>query len=64
MVRIGTVQNISGTQVRVLFPDVGIVSGWLTVVNSSLAMPSVGDTVLCIYGEGFNADGYVIGGLQ
>lgn len=26
-------------------------------------MPSVNDIVLCIYKEGFNADGYVLGGL-
>ena len=26
--------------------------------------PVVGETVLCIYGEGFNSDGYIIGGLR
>lgn len=26
-------------------------------------LPSVGDTVLCLYMPGFNADGYVLGGI-
>lgn len=74
-VRIGTVQSINGRQVRVFFPDVGIMSGWLTVLKRkptvtgeatvSLAewMPAIGDSVLCLYVSGFNADGYVLGGL-
>lgn len=32
-------------------------------LNIKLWFPSVGETVLCIYESGFNADGYVIGGL-
>lgn len=27
-------------------------------------MPAVGEMVVCIYGDGFNADGYIIGGLR
>ena len=26
-------------------------------------LPAIGDVVLCAYGDGFNADGFVIGGL-
>lgn len=26
-------------------------------------IPEVGDTVICVFGEGFNADGYILGGL-
>ncbi|MDE6727915.1 MAG: hypothetical protein K2J80_08250 [Oscillospiraceae bacterium] len=33
-------------------------------VTVSAWMPAVGETVVCIYGEGFNADGYIIGGLK
>ncbi len=28
------------------------------------ALPEVGDSVICIYGEGFNSDGYILGGLS
>lgn len=34
-----------------------------SVVEVSAWLPKVGETVLCIYGDGFNADGYIIGGL-
>lgn len=27
-------------------------------------LPVVGETVVCLYGDGFNADGYIIGGLR
>lgn len=33
-------------------------------VDVSAWLPTVGETVLCIYGDGFNADGYIIGGLR
>lgn len=32
-------------------------------VEVSAWLPKVGETVLCIYGDEFNADGYIIGGL-
>ena len=32
-------------------------------VSASEWMPSVGDNVLCIYGDGFSSDGYVLGAL-
>ena len=100
IVRIGKVSsaNYEDRTVRVHFPDVGIVSGWLKVVKSAPFVnerhqeqkteetgsggilpgafdshahgvvikpwfPEIGDTVLCIFASGFNADGYVIGGL-
>ena len=73
MIRIGKVTDIDGRSVRVHFPDADIVSGWLKVVSSAPNvegdaavtpwMPSIGDNVLCVFGEGFNPDGYVIGGL-
>lgn len=33
-------------------------------VEVSAWVPAVGETVVCIYGDGFNADGYIIGGLR
>ena len=69
---------------RVYFPDVGIVSDWLTILrhksrvdddeHTEIAdghkhlvilkhwIPKVGEPVLCLYAEGFNADGFVLGG--
>lgn len=32
-------------------------------VEVSAWLPVVGETVVCLYGGGFNADGYIIGGL-
>lgn len=93
-IRIGRVSNINASDrtVRVQFPDVDIVSGWLKVIyrppyipqtqntsggegEESFAehshaitvvewMPAIGDTVLCIYGDGFNSDGFVLGALR
>ncbi len=99
-IRIGLVSdsNYNNRTVRVRFPDVGIVSGWLKVLRTPPFInarneaqkteeaekggilpgsfdahahnvvvkpwfPEIGETVLCIFGDGFNADGYVIGGL-
>lgn len=92
-VRIGTVSDVnkSNRTVRVHFPDVGIISGWLKVIyrppyipktektakgegEESFAehlhdinvvewMPGVGTAVLCLFVEGFNGDGYVLGAL-
>lgn len=99
MYRIGKVSDIKSSDrlVRVRFEDVGIVSGWLKVINSppfvptkrgetgveeksdgsgkadfeeyskkvilSSWFPAVGDSVVCLYNDGFNEDGIVIGGL-
>lgn len=99
VIRIGQVTDVNtadGT-VRVHFPDVDIVSGWLKVIKSppfipqskveqrtenesggsgeesfashshkviiSPWMPEIGETVLCIYGDEWNGDGYVLGAL-
>ena len=98
-IRVGTVTDIKEAerQVRVHFPDVDIVSGWLKVIKNapfipdhdvdqkteatsggtgeaSFAshthnliikpwLPKIGETVLCVYDSGFNADGYVLGAM-
>ena len=61
--RIGIVVGKQENSVRVNFPDTGIVSDWLSFVKSSDDdfMPDFGDTVVCLYGAGFNADGFVLG---
>ncbi|MGN1117969.1 MAG: hypothetical protein ACI4RU_05100 [Acutalibacteraceae bacterium] len=63
ILRTGTVTAISGRSVRVRFIEDNMVSDWLKVVQNSDTgfMPNVGDSVLCIYAAGFNADGYVLG---
>lgn len=68
MVRVGKVTAVDTVkrQVRVHFPDVDIVSDWLTIVRRGTDdqwFPYVGEAVLCLYREGFNASGYVLGGL-
>lgn len=68
--RIGTVQSVDITQrtVRAFFTDTKIVSAPLKVLRhcadlSDAWLPNVNDTVLCLYKESFNGDGYVIGGV-
>lgn len=64
--RIGEVTAIDAQnrRCRVYLHDVSIMSGWLTVLNTGTNwMPAIGDKVAIIYSEGFNADGYVIGGI-
>lgn len=68
MVRVGNVTFVDTVkrQVRVHFPDVDIVSGMLTIVRRGADdqwVPYVGEAVLCLYRDGFNAAGYVLGGL-
>ncbi len=67
MVRVGTVTSVDVTKrcVRVRFPDKKMTSGWLHVVKSSALgwMPSINDTVLCLYMPVFNGDGFVLGVL-
>lgn len=100
LIRVGKVSdaNYGERTVRVHFPDVDIVSGWLLVLKSPPFIPErhqtqrteytgkpgeeaeafeahshnviikpwfpeIGDNVLCIFDHGFNADGYVLGGL-
>ena len=65
-VRIGFVTDTDATNrnVRVFFPDAEIASGWLRVLNRGDDwMPEVNDNVLCLYGKGFNADGFVLGAI-
>lgn len=74
--RIGKVHSVDEEKwcVRVFFEDTKIMSGWLKVVKSpsksSLGteleawFPKVNDTVLCVYCEGFNSDGYVLGAIR
>ena len=62
--RIGKVINVDADnrRARVLFPDSELVSDWLTVVQRSDDwVPEIDDVVLCVYGYGFNADGYILG---
>lgn len=55
--------------VRVVFPDSGMVSGWLSVIRRGDDwLPAIDDTVLCVYDYGSNADdcsvdadGFVLG---
>lgn len=81
--RIGKVSNIDADnrQLRVMFEEDGLVSGWLKVISartksnakflkeetvsasveSETVLPKIGETVLCAFEDGFNADGYVLG---
>lgn len=34
-----------------------------TTAKVTAWVPTIGQTVLCAYGEGFNADGFILGGL-
>lgn len=64
IVRIGTVTAVNSSEktVRVLFPEEEIVSDWLTVVQRGEKwLPSVNDPVLCLYNDGTDGDGYVLG---
>lgn len=67
MVRVGIVTSVDVTKrcARVHFPDKKMTSGWLHVVKSSALgwMPSINDTVLCLYIPVFNGDGFVLGVL-
>ncbi len=44
--------------------DNSSVSNSESCVDVSAWLPTVGETVVCLYGDGFNADGYIIGGLR
>lgn len=73
--RIGKVHNVDQEKwcVRVFFEDTKIMSGWLKVLRNpsrnSLGdeyapwFPKVNDIVLCVYGSGFNSDGFVLGAV-
>lgn len=73
--RIGKVHSVDEEKwcVRVFFEDAKIMSGWLKVVKNPARnylgeyylpwFPKINDTVLCIYGDGFNSDGFVLGAI-
>lgn len=71
--RIGFVSEINHAErkVRVKFPDTEIISDWLKIVTTTNVKtmidveyrPKLNDNVLCIFNDGFNADGYVLGAL-
>lgn len=52
--------------VRVIFPDSGLVSGWLSALrHGDGGLPDLDDTVLCVYDcksdDDVDADGFVLG---
>ena len=67
IVRIGTVTDIKGNQARVLYPDSGMTSGWLSVLRHGSEdpwMPNINDVVLCLYIPVWNGDGFIVGVIQ
>lgn len=79
MIRIGKVMsvNASAKSVCVRFAEQDIISAPLkvltfktravldeTVINADSRLPAVNDVVLCIYENGFNSDGYVLGVIK
>lgn len=66
-VRIGIVTDIdpAAQKVRVLYPDSGMTSAWLSVLKHDRAwLPGVNAVVLCLYLPIFNGDGFVTGVIQ
>lgn len=71
MVRIGEVSdtNSNDRTARVIFHDLNdMVSGWMKVLQHPYAksvywMPSVNQTVLCLYLPVWNGDGIILGVL-
>lgn len=67
IVRIGIVTDVDAAahKVRVLYPEFGMTSGWLSVLKHAEAwLPSVNAVVLCLYLPVFNADGFVAGVIE
>ncbi len=64
IVRIGTIADIKGRTARVLYPDSGMTSGWLSVLRHGTTdewMPQINDVVLCLYIPVWNGDGFILG---
>lgn len=62
MVKVGTVSAVSANTARVFFPDTRMMSDWLHILRQTEEWtPEINDPVLCLYPDGFNADGYVLG---
>ena len=76
LVRYGTVTAVSGTKVRVFFPDQNLSSGLLpclqhkgtTLTDSDDTLdewkPEVGQKVVCLYLPVDNGDGFVLGVVE
>jgi len=63
MVRVGTVSEVDGQRVRVVFRNAkNMKSGWLTSLRH-VGELKPGETVLILYVPVFNGDGFVLGGL-
>lgn len=64
MMQIGTVTSVDGRRCRVKFPETGITSGWMPVIQNGTGwMPGINDSVLVLYRPVFNSDGIVMGGV-
>lgn len=67
LIQIGTVTDTQGTKARVMFPESGMTSAWLSVLrhgSDDIWMPSVNDVVLCLYLPVWNSDGFIVGVIQ
>lgn len=66
MIRVGTVSDYNAERdaAKVYFEEDEIVSDWLPIVRQSEWMPEIGQTVLCLFEDGFTPLGYIIGGLK
>ncbi len=63
MVRVGTVSEVDGRRVRVVFRSAkSMKSGWLASLRHVRELEP-GETVLVLYVPVFNGDGFVLGGL-
>ncbi len=64
--RIGTVQEVGyDNTVRVYFPDDALMSGPLHVLRQGDEwLPEINDTVIVIYPDGFNSEGYILGVIE
>ena len=64
MVQTGTVTDTDGKRYRVRFAETGITSGWLGVIQNGTGWaPAVGQRVLVLYQAGYNAEGFILGGV-
>ena len=65
MLRIGIIRTVNSTEktVTVLWPDTGIISGPISVLNSAWP-PSVGDSVAVDFIPVQDGDGIVMGVVQ
>ena len=67
LVRVGIVQDLdrSRPRCRVKYPDTGIISGWLYVLQRGTSWtPRINEKVLVLYVPAENGDGFVLGGIN